>query len=1042
MQKEIRGITEEFHGPANDSGNNHIVSCSIGGGPFLELLIDSGAELNVLTTRDWETIESSQRDGIIALYDIDREPQLNVCSYASTASLHLTCTFKAWIKSNCETKPETFAEFAVVKGGSKSLLGRHTAMEMRLLAIGLQVNAVTNLTNEPEKFPTIPNLIIDFDIDETIPPIRHAYVNIPAHYKEVANDRLKAMEKSDIIERVTAAPRWISGMSAVPKGKGDFRLIVNMRGPNKAIQRQFHQMPRVEEMRVRLNGAKCFTKLDLHSAFHHVTISEKSRELTTFMAPSGMFRFKRLVFGVNCAPEIFQRIMERILEGITNVIVYIDDILIFAETKGELRVTTDEVLKALKRNNLTLNESKCVYEAEKLTFLGHELSADGLNIDKQKIKDVEKFREPKTFSELRSFLGLASYVSAFIPRFADITGPLWKVTSGETFEWGADQVSAFVKVKEAIINCTTAQGYFDVSQETFLYSDASPHALGAVLVQKSDQGVHRIISFASKSLTKTEKNYAQTQREALAVVWGTEHFFYYLLGHKFTIRTDAQGIAYIFNRNGDIPKRLIRRAEGWAMRLDAFDFQIEFVKGSENIADPSSRLYFGQDSAYDETKAPSEIAEISLVKPPRMDFGESHLPLLEVAFQTKKDKKLQALIEALETEEWGPGLEKFKSVREELHHSNGVIMRLGSAVIPEALQEKALKLAHAGHPGISKMKSILRERVWWPSMGKSTEKWVEACKTCVLNSRKEPPTPMQRTKLPEAPWDFLAADFCGPFGIFGGIYVLTLLDYFTRFMLAAVIKATDFESTEKVLSQIFDTYGFPGALKTDNGPPFNSAAYREYCENRGISPVFSWPLTPQQNGMAERAMQVVNKAMQSASVEGGDFRKALAEGVRAHNSAIHRVTNEVPSNLMFGRKIRRALPLASSAVYAPDIEAIRTRDAGEKERAQERENSKRGARDSRIMVGDRVVLRRAQKRKGETNYGPDELEVMKKREGDLTLLAADGKTVKRHITLTKKVSCPTTATTAASTGASTSRDRPKRIIKAPDRLTYFIQNAE
>lgn len=320
-------------------------------------------------------------------------------------------------------------------------------------------------------------------------------------------------------------------------------------------------------MKARLVGAKYFTKLDLHSAFHHVVISEKSRDLTTFMAPNGMYRFKRLVFGVNCAPEIFQRIMESILMGIDSVIIYIDDILIFAPTIEQLRTETKKVTAALRENNLTLNREKCVYEAEKLTFLGHQLSASGLNIEEQKVKDVEGFREPKTSSELRSFLGLASYVSAYIPRFADLTEPLWRVTGHNTFEWGNDQTVAFENVKRAIINCTTAQGFFDVKDKTYLYTDASPHALGAVLVQKNNQDEYRIISFASKTLTKTERKYPQTQREALAVVWSTEHYYYYLLGNESTIRTDAQGIAYIFDRGGDTPKRM--------MRLDAFQYNIE-----------------------------------------------------------------------------------------------------------------------------------------------------------------------------------------------------------------------------------------------------------------------------------------------------------------------------------------------------------------------------------------------------------------------------------------------------------------------------------
>lgn len=715
--------------------------------------------------------------------------------------------------------------------------------------------------------------------------------------------------------------------------------------------------------------------------------------------------------------------MERILNGIPGVIVYIDDILIFANSSECLKERTDLVLAALKENNLTLNHNKCEFEKESLKFLGHQLTPEGLDIDEQKIADIAKFREPKSTSELKSFLGLASYVGNYIPHFADITEPLWKVAGKGPFEWGKDQSEAFAKVKSAIINTTTKQGFFDVKDETFLYTDASPHALGAVLVQENEAGGKRVISFASKSLTPTERRYAQTQRDALAVVWAAEHYHYYLLGHKFTIRTDAEGIAYIFNRNGDAPKRLIRRAEGWAMRLDAFDFAIEFIKGSSNIADPSSRLYEGNDGAYEEKGVVCEIATVTVNEPVEMNFGEDHMPALEVAYETSKDDTLAAVKKALESGDWPQELANYKAVHEDLQEADGILIRTGLAVIPKALQNKALALAHEGHPGASKMKTILRERVWWPAMGRAAEDWVANCRACTLNSRKGPPTPMERTKLPESPWDFLAVDFCGPYAIFEGIYVLVMVDYYSRYMVAMTLKTTDFESTSSCFNVIFDQLGFPATMKTDNGPPFNSANYKTYCANRGIVPVFSWPLTPQQNGMAEKAMQTINKAMQVASVEGRDFRRTLAEAVRAHNTAIHRTTNEV---------LRRTLPLLGSATCSADDQKIRERDWNEKQRAKEREDKKRGAKENRIMVGDSVVLRRNTRLKGQSNYDPKELTVVGKRKGDLTMQTAEGSVVKRHVTLAKRVvsgsRVPQPPEVVQVPGA-----RPRRVVKPPQR---------
>lgn len=183
-----------------------------------------------------------------------------------------------------------------------------------------------------EVFPFIPNELVHFDIDESVVPTKQAFYSVPAAFRARASERLDEMQRQGITEDVLHAPKWISGMSLVPKGKDDFRLFVNMRGPNRAIARFFHRLPTIEEMKSKLAGARWFAKLDIKSAFHHLMLDEESRELTTFQTETGMRRFTRLVFGVNCAPEIFQRTMERKLAGIKGILIYIDDILLYAST--------------------------------------------------------------------------------------------------------------------------------------------------------------------------------------------------------------------------------------------------------------------------------------------------------------------------------------------------------------------------------------------------------------------------------------------------------------------------------------------------------------------------------------------------------------------------------------------------------------------------------------------------------------------------------------------------------------------------------------
>ncbi|XP_062538450.1 uncharacterized protein LOC134206739 [Armigeres subalbatus] len=572
-----------------------LIDCRVGSSRPISFLIDSGADANVLGGTDWDNLKSQVDAGDVQLIPLKR-PKCNLRAYASSNAMVVEFAFTATIEAIGCSKPTIPADFFVVRDGKRSLLGRTTASDMELLKVGQSINSCYSSI-----FPKMPGVKVKFSVDESISPVRNAYYNIPAAYRDGARQRLEEMETRGIIEKVSTATQWISGMSAVPKGNKDFRLVVNMRAPNKAIKREYFRMPSIDEMRIKLHGAKFFSKLELCNAFYHLELSEESRDLTTFLSENGMYRFTRLIFGVNCAPEIFQREMMRVLKDIKNKIVYIDDILLFADTIEELRKTVARVLQILRMNNLSLNTDKCEFDKTHLKFLGHELNETGFNIDENKVKDIQKFRQPTTASELRSFLGLASFVSPYIKDFAEISSPLWAVIS--SLNW----TSGIRLIKDRIIHSTVSLGFFSQNDKTFLYTDASPRALGAVLVQQNQDGSNRIISFASKSLTPTEKKYAQNQREALSAVWAVEHFSYFLLGRHFVLRTDAQGMAFILRRTREESKRALTRADGWALRLSPYNYDIEYIRGHENIADPSSRLYEGEDEAFNEEVSPWEI---------------------------------------------------------------------------------------------------------------------------------------------------------------------------------------------------------------------------------------------------------------------------------------------------------------------------------------------------------------------------------------------------------------------------------------------------
>lgn len=247
-------------------------------------------------------------------------------------------------------------------------------------------------------------------------------------------------------------------------------------------------------------------------------------------------------------------------------------------------------------------------------------------------------------------------------------------------------------------------------------------------------------------------------------------------------------------------------------------------------------------------------------------------------------------------------------------------------------------------------------------------------------------------------------DFNGPYSEFGGVYILLIVDCYSRFLIARPVKSTDFNSTRAVMEDVFDTYGGVKTIRTDNGPPFNGEDYKRYASDRGIAVTFSTPLDAQQNGGIETYMRLVNKGMSAPSVEGGTWRKSLAATIAAHNGATCSPTNKSPDELMFGRHVLRNLPFGrATQVDHHGDEEIRSRDWSHKMKHKRCADGKRDAKYSKIQVGDKVYVSRPNRKKGQTNFDPREFVVIAKKHGTLQLLSELGNVISRTTTFVKRV---------------------------------------
>jgi len=267
---------------------------------------------------------------------------------------------------------------------------------------------------------------------------------------------------------------------------------------------------------------------------------------TTFIVRTGTYRFRRVLFGLCNAGSTFQRVMDLALNGLNfyMCLVYIDDIIVYLATVGEHIERLKKLLDRLRSANLKLKPSKCSLLRAQVSFLGHVVSGEGVATDPEKIKAVEEWPVPTDLHEVRSFLGLASYYRRFVPTFASIAAPLHALSAiNQKFIWSSECEESFRRLKTALIWSPVLAMPNDCDP-FLLDTDACDISIGAVLSQMQD-GVERIIAYASRSLSKPERNYCVTRKELLAVVCYAHAFRPYLLGRQFVIRTDHSALQWL-----------------------------------------------------------------------------------------------------------------------------------------------------------------------------------------------------------------------------------------------------------------------------------------------------------------------------------------------------------------------------------------------------------------------------------------------------------------------------------------------------------------
>ncbi|KAJ8366663.1 hypothetical protein AAFF_G00345590 [Aldrovandia affinis] len=624
------------------------------------------------------------------------------------------------------------------------------------------------------------------------------------------------------------------------------RIAFNLRGAVEARIKQLMDMDIIEPV----DGPTPWLEL-----------SPESRGITTFAVHNGVYRYKRLIFGVSSASEQYQHEVANALAGIEGVENISDDIIVHAQDQDTHDKRLHAVLTRLMERGLTLNPDKCQFNMDKLVFMGILLSEKGIGPTEERVRAVAEAREPENAAEVRSFLGLVGYSSRFIPQFATLSEPLRRLTRKDTpFEFGPEQRRAFNALKDELARAGTL-AYFDKDAETKVIADASPVGLGAVLVQVQ-QGEEVPICYVSRSLSDCERRYSQTEREALGLVWACERLHPYIYGRQFTLVTDHKPLEVIYGPHS----KPCARIERWVLRLQPYDFKVKHIPGKRNIADPLSRL-LGETAQREKHHHGSDeyVRFVAASATPKA------LTTREVEEASATNPELIEVRKAITNGRF-ENCKAYAAVANELCVVGYLVLRGTRIVLPCSLHARALTLAHEGHLGIVGTKQHLRTKVWWPGMDRAAEKHCKECHGCQIVSRPDPPELLRPTPLPDGPWRDLAVDLLGPPP--SNHSILVVVDYYSRYYEYDILTSTTTEKVIDSLESIFSRHGLPVTLKSDNGPQFKSELFREYCENNGITHLRTTAKWAQANGEVERQNAALMKRIRIAHSEGLDWKRS------------------------------------------------------------------------------------------------------------------------------------------------------------------------
>lgn len=788
---------------------------------------------------------------------------------------------------------------------------------------------------------------------------------VPVHLAKEAEKTMEWFVKSGVVQKVEGNEfsEWCSPAFFVKKPNGKVRLVVDYREINKYIQRPVHPFPSPRDIIKQINpDSRYFMKLDALQGYYQLPLDEESSKLTTFLLPSGRYRFLRAPMGMNSSSDGFCFRTDEILRAVPDLLKIVDDALLQAATYDELMRKFELMLQCCRKGNLTLSKSK-IEIGTKINFAGYIISDTGVEPDPNRLKAISEFPRPKDISELRGFLGLANQLGNFVPDLAHMSEILRQLLKkNNAYLWLDEHEQAFQEMKRLLTSPAIVKP-FKPNLPIELLTDASRlKGLGYALLQRDADGHPIMIQCGSRSLNSAETRYATNELECLAIQWAIQDCKYYLLGCNFTVITDHRPLVGTFDKPlADLSNaRLLRFRE----KLLDYRFKVIWSPGKTHcIADALSRSPVFQPPELQPAEKNEEETVQLCTYDIRTECGERKDLLQRIKDAAAKDDQYQKVIQALKE---GISLKQvhpqhparlYKAVWDDMSISDDLILVDGSRiVVPTDLRSQILKDLHYSHVGINRMKMAARRHFYWPFLTRDITKLIENCSDCQKLRPSQAHEPWQSLPPAPAPMCTVVMDLFE----YGGKHYIVMCDHYSLYTWLEKLNKLSTASITNVLTRWFRDFGYPREIISDNGPQFRQD-FKIFCADNGITHNTSSPYNPTSNGLAEAAVKNA-KYLLMKSRNFGEFIDRLThwKNMPSANDTLS------PCEKFFGRLQRHPkLPLATiSPTYdntkaekyknAAKDKTIKTRQKNDLERNTSRKHSRFSL--PQLIIGQPVLI--------------------------------------------------------------------------------------